>query len=186
MDDAGFDALSRQIVTVPRRIALSGMLAMGAGLRWLAASKSVDAKNKKRKKKRRKKKPIEAPPLPLAVPPPSLSCPPGLEICAGVCCSPERECVAGTCQCKTPCGVICCLDGQICLDEDMNTCGCSAATCPVGCECNISAGGIRVCYLSVAVLCDGLQTCASNFDCPAGTACSLTCDGAVCFPLCDL
>jgi hypothetical protein len=184
MHDARFDALTLHIVTVPRRIALGGMLAMGAGLRRLVASDSADARNKKKKRKRRRKRKTTLTPLTPPAPTP-FSCPAGQEVCAGLCCSPERKCVAGGCQCKTPCGLVCCLNGQVCLDENTNSCGCIAASCPVGCDCGVSAGGIRVCFESVVVVCGEIQACASNFDCPVGTACGLIC-GAMCLPLCDV
>jgi hypothetical protein len=118
-------------------------------------------------------------------PSPSLQCPAGHEACAGVCCSPDKNCVAGSCQCTTPCGAVCCLDGQICLNANTHTCGCDALSCPVGCDCGVAAGGMRVCYESALTDCEEVQFCASNFECPVGSACNLTvCASPICFPLC--
>jgi hypothetical protein len=179
MPDAAFSRLTDTVARVSRRLALGATLAVVAAAPWPTGTEHASAKHKR---KRRKKKPSA--PAPCLCPPPPVACPAGFELCNGVYCSPEKTCVGGQCQCTTACGAVCCLNGQVCLDEDMSTCGCTAGTCPVGCDCAVSAGGIRTCFESVVFVCEDLQPCMSNFDCPVGSACAPACDGAVCFPLC--
>jgi hypothetical protein len=116
-----------------------------------------------------------------------LVCPAGQDVCGDVCCSPDRQCDEGLgeCQCKTPCGFVCCLAGQVCLNENTGACGCDGGSCPAPCACDDSVGGAEFCYTGDILSCDDLQPCGSNFDCPPGSACSFTCDGAVCVPFCQ-
>jgi hypothetical protein len=183
MTDARFATLTVTVARLSRRLALGGALAVVDTAPWQADNKAAAAKHKRKRKRRKNKRKAQSN-APVLCPPPLLSCPASFEACGGVCCAPEKTCVSGVCQCKTACGAVCCLNGQLCLDEDTSTCGCTVGTCPTGCNCGGAAGGIRTCYSSVILQCEGLQPCTSNLDCPAGTGCALICGGAFCFPLC--
>jgi hypothetical protein len=187
MDATRCDTIARALIDeTTRRQTLGGLLsgaiaALGVGGSWGGEEATAKKKNKKRKKKAAQPSPLQCPSPPVV----PLQCPAGHEVCAGICCSPDKTCVAGSCQCTTTCGAVCCLDGQVCLNANTHACGCDALSCPLGCGCGVAAGGMRVCYESLLVICDDMSPCASNFECPVGSACSLSaCDSPVCFPLC--
>lgn len=193
MDAKRIETIAKALIEeTSRRQTLGGLLggaiaALGVGGSWGSEEATAKKKNKKNKRrKKRKKKAAQPSPLQCPSPPAApLQCPAGHEVCAGICCSPDKSCVAGSCQCTTTCGAVCCLDGQVCLNANTHTCGCDALSCPVGCDCGVAAGGMRVCYESVLTDCEDVQFCASNFDCPPGSACNPTaCDSPICFPLC--
>jgi hypothetical protein len=172
MDQRRFDAFLHALSAFAnRRTALRGAIGAASAASLKAAHHEAEAKKKKKRKKKKK-----------------LTCPQGQEKCGSACCSPDRTCaeLLGLCQCKVPCGDVCCPIGQGCLNATNSECGCvNGTTCAqTNCLCSVNAvGGTRLCLEDLNCTPD-LQPCASSFDCPQGQVCAVGGCGAVCTPIC--